>query len=238
MLMLDNSKVSCYSIRQFELVKALATYRHFGRAAAALRISQPAVTRSLKHLEDLLGVPLFDRQGVTPTAVFGELVLSHGEPVIKGFADLMREIDFAGGRAWKSASSASLRAPIPPIFRPTRDGHIFRAASPALCRAEALQLDENRQPGVERAHRPRLCRPLRGGRRPGTANRGRPNLPVEFLLRRQASVGWAQQRDARGICAFPWVGPTVTDRMRRFLPQGDLPAACLTRRRIASCRES
>jgi len=25
------------------------------------------------------------------------------------------------------------------------------------------------------------------------------------------------------ICEFPWVGPTVTGRMRRFLPQGDLP---------------
>ncbi len=85
-----------HSVRQFELVKALATYRHFGRAAAALGVSQPALTRSLKHLEDVLGVPLFDRQGVTPT-VFGELMLNHGEPVIKGFADLLREIDLAKG---------------------------------------------------------------------------------------------------------------------------------------------
>jgi DNA-binding transcriptional LysR family regulator len=47
-------------------------------------------------LEDVLGVPLFDRQAVTPT-VFGELMLNHGEPVIKGFADLLREIDLAKG---------------------------------------------------------------------------------------------------------------------------------------------
>jgi hypothetical protein len=53
-------------------------------------------THSLKHLEDVLGIPLFDRQGVTPT-VFGELMLNHGEPVIKGFADLLREIDLAKG---------------------------------------------------------------------------------------------------------------------------------------------
>ena len=85
-----------HSVRQFELVKALATHRHFGRAAAALGVSQPALTRSLKHLEDELGVSLFDRQGVTPT-IFGELMLNHGAPVIKGFADLMREIDLAKG---------------------------------------------------------------------------------------------------------------------------------------------
>ena len=83
-----------HSVRQFELVKALATYRHFGRAAVALGVSQPALTRSLKHLEDSLGVPLFDRQGVAPT-VFGELMLNHGEGVIKGFADFTREIDLA-----------------------------------------------------------------------------------------------------------------------------------------------
>ena len=33
---------------------------------------------------------------MTPT-VFGELMLNHGEPVIKGFADLLREIDLAKG---------------------------------------------------------------------------------------------------------------------------------------------
>jgi DNA-binding transcriptional LysR family regulator len=46
-----------HSIRQFELVKALATYRHFGRAAAALGVFQPALTRSLTHLEESRGVP-------------------------------------------------------------------------------------------------------------------------------------------------------------------------------------
>src|SRR5271166_5587948 len=92
----DDRNGIMHSIRQFELVKALATYRHFGRAAKALGVSQPSLTRSLKHLEDDLGVPLFDRQGVAPT-VYGELVLSHGEPVIGSFADLMREIGLAKG---------------------------------------------------------------------------------------------------------------------------------------------
>lgn len=56
-----------HSIRQIRVVKALAQYRHFGRAARALGVSQPNLTRSLKRIEDALGVPLFERQGVMPT---------------------------------------------------------------------------------------------------------------------------------------------------------------------------
>ena len=45
-----------HSKRQLELVRALAEHRNFGHAANALGVSQPSLTRSLKHLEDRLGV--------------------------------------------------------------------------------------------------------------------------------------------------------------------------------------
>lgn len=80
------------TIRQFEIIQALATHRHFGRAARALRISQPSLTRSLKELESRLGVALFDRNGVEPT-VFGEMALRSGEPVLANAAELRREIE-------------------------------------------------------------------------------------------------------------------------------------------------
>ncbi len=85
-----------HSIRQILIVKALAQHRHFGRAAAALGVSQPNLTRSLKHMEDVLGVPLFDRQGVTPT-LFGEIVLRHGERAKSNFDELIREVSLAKG---------------------------------------------------------------------------------------------------------------------------------------------
>jgi len=49
------------SARQLEAVLALAEYGSFVAAAARLRISQPALTRSLKRLETALGVRLFER---------------------------------------------------------------------------------------------------------------------------------------------------------------------------------
>ena len=85
-----------HSVRQIEIVKALARRRHFGLAARDLGVSQPALTRSLKQLEADLGVPLFDRQGVAPT-LFGEIVLKHSERAVAEFEELMRELALAKG---------------------------------------------------------------------------------------------------------------------------------------------
>jgi DNA-binding transcriptional LysR family regulator len=85
-----------YSPRNLELIRALAEHRNFGRAASALGVSQPSLTRSLKQIEARLGVTLFDRAGVTPT-IFGEIALKHGRFVLSGFADFQREIAMTRG---------------------------------------------------------------------------------------------------------------------------------------------
>ena len=59
-------------------------------------MSQPNLTRGLKQLETALGVPIFDRQGVTPTS-FGEIVLRHGERTLASFRELTRELELAKG---------------------------------------------------------------------------------------------------------------------------------------------
>lgn len=59
-------------------------------------MSQPNLTRSLRQIEERLGVPLFDRQGVAPT-LFGEIVLRHGERAVADFRELKREVALAQG---------------------------------------------------------------------------------------------------------------------------------------------
>lgn len=49
------------TLKQLRYFDALARHRHFGRAAAASAISQPALSMQIRELEDSLGAPLFDR---------------------------------------------------------------------------------------------------------------------------------------------------------------------------------
>src|SRR6266481_4831717 len=62
--------------RQLAAVQAVAEYRSFIAAAAHLGISQPALTLSIKRLEQTLGLPLFQRttRHVTTTAAGREFV--------------------------------------------------------------------------------------------------------------------------------------------------------------------
>lgn len=76
----------------------LARYRNYARAAEALHLSQPALSRSIAGLESALGVRLFHRtrQGIEPTA-FGALLLSRGGALLSDAAELERELKLMQG---------------------------------------------------------------------------------------------------------------------------------------------
>jgi DNA-binding transcriptional LysR family regulator len=56
-----DAEIPDLSSRQLQTILALSEYKSFIAAASLLKTSQPAITRSLKHIEDILGVRLFDR---------------------------------------------------------------------------------------------------------------------------------------------------------------------------------
>ena len=49
------------TLRQFRYFEALRRHGHFGRAAEACAISQPALSMQIRELEDALGAELFER---------------------------------------------------------------------------------------------------------------------------------------------------------------------------------
>ena len=82
--------ITLVRLRQFV---ALAEHGSFGKAAATLNISQPALTKSIHTLEATLGVRLFDRhsRGVVLTD-FGNLVVSHTKDLVAREAELLRDV--------------------------------------------------------------------------------------------------------------------------------------------------
>ncbi len=86
------------TLTRLRQVVALAEHGGFGKAAATLKISQPALTKSIQALEAALGVRLFDRntRGVVLTD-FGKLVVAHTRQVVAREGELLRDIQLLAG---------------------------------------------------------------------------------------------------------------------------------------------
>jgi LysR family hydrogen peroxide-inducible transcriptional activator len=81
------------TLRQLRYLGALAEHRHFGRAAEACAVTQPALSMQIRELEDQLGVELVERR---PSEValtdIGVEVVRRAEAVLTATRDLT---DFA-----------------------------------------------------------------------------------------------------------------------------------------------
>src|SRR6185369_6929512 len=64
---------------------AVAEERHFGRAAARLHLTQPALSRTIARLEKALGARLFERNSrAVRLSGAGELLLADAERLVEG----------------------------------------------------------------------------------------------------------------------------------------------------------
>lgn len=88
-------------LRDIEYFEEIAEQRHLGRAAERLGLSQPALSKSLRRLEEAMQVKLFDRnaKGLELTAE-GSLLLARARDLRLSLRNISREVsDVSEGRA-------------------------------------------------------------------------------------------------------------------------------------------
>jgi DNA-binding transcriptional LysR family regulator len=89
-------------LRLVRYFTAVAEHRHFGRAAEALRVAQPSLSRQIRHLEQQLGARLLDR---TPQ---GSRLTEAGEVFLPLARALLRSADQAAARTRAAAQPSRI----------------------------------------------------------------------------------------------------------------------------------
>lgn len=83
-------RVPRISLRQLAYFESLARHLHFGRAAEASAVSQPALSVQIRELERELGTVLLERgRGGVALTPQGEYVARHGRRILGGVKDLV-----------------------------------------------------------------------------------------------------------------------------------------------------
>jgi len=87
-----------YDLRQLEHFVAVARHGNYARAAEALGLAQPTLTRSIQALERHVGTRLLDRgrAGATPTSLGNEL-LERAEALLKRAGETERDMRLLAG---------------------------------------------------------------------------------------------------------------------------------------------
>lgn len=140
-----------FTLKQLRYVEALSRHGHFGRAAEACAISQPALSMQIRELEAALGTPLFER-GARQMRLTG-----FGAEFVTRAREILRAVDELGdlARAAEGRLAGRLRIGVIPTVAP----YLLPAIIGTLSRSNsALDLH------VRETVTPRLIRELAEGR--------------------------------------------------------------------------
>lgn len=114
------------TLRQLRYFDALAQHAHFGRAAAACAVSQPALSMQIKELEEALGAALVERGGRSIR------LTAFGQEASLRVRDILRSVDLLGELAQVSRNRISGRLRIGMI--PTIAPYLLPAVIGAIMR--------------------------------------------------------------------------------------------------------
>ena len=102
------------TLKQFRYFESVARFGHFGKAADASAISQPALSMQIRDLEATLGSPLFERSARQVR------LTSFGEEFALRVREILRSVDEIGdmARAKQDGLIGKLRLGVIPTIAP------------------------------------------------------------------------------------------------------------------------
>jgi DNA-binding transcriptional LysR family regulator len=140
-----------YALRQLVYFREVARQLHFRRAAEALAVAQPALSRQIAQLEAALGVPLFVRSSrrveLTPA---GRILASEVEPILRELAGLPDRLHAVAagqtGQVRVAFTGLAMATVLPRILREFHQRHsgirLELNESPTAAQLAALQAGE------------------------------------------------------------------------------------------------
>jgi LysR family hydrogen peroxide-inducible transcriptional activator len=133
------------TLQELRYAVAVARERHFGRAAAACFVSQPSLSTAVRHLEDELGVTLFERtRGEVVVTDVGREVLAQAERVLEEAARV-KHVAAAGKDQLQGALKLGVIHTIAPYILPE-----LVVALRERARGMPLDIEENMTENLDR----------------------------------------------------------------------------------------
>ncbi|MGV3570621.1 MAG: LysR substrate-binding domain-containing protein [Ramlibacter sp.] len=122
MAQIDRALRSNIKLRHLQLVVALDEFRHLGRTAEFLSVTQPAVSKMLGEVESMLGFVLFERstRGSVPT-VAGRAFVRFARSVLAGYERTRDEIAAEESGLAGRTRVGSMAVTLPTLLAPAVD---------------------------------------------------------------------------------------------------------------------
>jgi LysR family hydrogen peroxide-inducible transcriptional activator len=155
------------NIRDFKYLVAIADHCHFGMAASACFVSQPALSMQIKKLENALGVQLIERTSKSALLTeTGKLITEHARNILCT-VESIKEV----AKQAKDPYSGELHLGVIPTLAPYLLPHIIPGLSKIFPKLTIYLIEEQT---------PRLIEKLRKGKLDG-ALLGLPLLDEDFI---------------------------------------------------------
>lgn len=199
------------------LQRFLAIYQHrsFGRAASALNVTQPALTKSIQLLEEELGVRLFERtgSGAIPT-VYGEALSLHAQVIEAEMRNAAREIATLSG-----AAKGEVTVGVTPSVAADLIPRVFlklQKERPGISINVIERLMEHHVPALRRGELDLIIG--------GWVRGDHPDLATEVLMRDEVLIFAGEDHPLTELTSVPWTSlfdyPWVLPPHSQFWVQG------------------